>query len=1187
MRDPVNEFRNGGSAAPSAAPSADPGPTAQKPGAELQSLLRPFLDQHFPIRSLLVVGVDAVGGEGPVDALLFKVAPDQSLAPGTPLACAPARPVTSGEWPGALESLRRQAEELCDESAGDDLLVAPADILEAATNPLAATFGFRAVAALMPTDDPNEADRWRLGRDLFDRGLVGNGAVPVGAQMARCFLASDAVRSPNRLDAGTRGQVIMSTLGQSGRFGNQLFQYAFVKLYALRHGLAAAVPDWEGRGLYDLRDAFSAGITLPQITFKSFTLEDLRLWENSNPPIDVDFWGYFQEVSERWRPHRSLLRTLFALPTEQQESIDAWHNDLTKGGERTLVAVHVRRGDYRNADIPRFRVVPEVWHLAWLRDIWPTLREPVLFVATDEPDAILPSFEEFDPVSVADWPAAQLPEHIRDFEVLRRADYLALSNSSFSRMAAILAPAGQRSFIASFEEQRFVPYEPWIDPGFWARFAEPSPALLDGDDQPKATGTDKDAPAKTRPTIFFDITDLLLYLLDHPTLSGIQRVQCEIVRNLLEPPQLEPVHFTIFKDGALAELEASSLLDVIDRGRSVAAVGSDLQRQVRLLSERARPRTAQPGDLFLTTGAFWAANGLSRFMQELKNSRVVIGMYVHDMIPIAHPEYCHGPTAKAFVKTVTEALNFADFILTSSEYNKTSIVRHRTARRLRSIPIDVVPLAHELSKSTSPASEISDSVAGLVGTEFVLCVGTIEVRKNPNYLFNIWRLMVQSGRQNVPTLVFAGRNGWLVKDFIDQLEGCNNLRGRIVLLHNLSDAELDVLYRNCLLTMFPSFVEGWGLPVGESLAYGKVCIASVAGGIPEVGGTFVDYVDPYNTRSGLEQLLRYLDDPGLRQRREAEIAEHFRMRRWQQFTFELLKSTFAFLRERRGFEGTMAVALPSNTFLPVNSNPAGTLQDGVDGSLSAELACVSGWQQPKPDGARAEGPTSVVRFRADVAAGSKINLILRLATSSPEGCRLRIATGSGASTLVTLSDNAEKLAILPCEVERESLVTASLSLVREGEDRGGELPAWRLCGILYVEPGDLVNQTLAGTLRKPKPSSTITFAEQLAFAPAPDQSEGPSPQDQIKVVPAPQSDEGHRVATRADFLQTPDSCWPVASGFSIKRDAPIFVDRGDKQLFYSRYRASETTQTARVRRLSRPHDDPSAQQSIRLNDPTY
>jgi glycosyltransferase involved in cell wall biosynthesis len=61
---------------------------------------------------------------------------------------------------------------------------------------------------------------------------------------------------------------------------------------------------------------------------------------------------------------------------------------------------------------------------------------------------------------------------------------------------------------------------------------------------------------------------------------------------------------------------------------------------------------------------------------------------------------------------------------------------------------------------------------------------------------------------------------------------------------DVTDVELDLLYRKCLLTMFPSFAEGWGLPVGESLAYGKISIASRAGAIPEVGGELSDYINP-------------------------------------------------------------------------------------------------------------------------------------------------------------------------------------------------------------------------------------------------------------------------------------------------------------------------------------------------------
>ncbi len=1013
--------------------------------------------------------------------------------------------------------------------------------------PLAEDLGFRAVAALSShaASQPGKGDHWKLRRDLFDRGLVGIGSVQGGNLSSQCFLASDAIRNANRLDAGSRGQITISSLGRNGRFANQLFQYAFVKLYALRHGLSAAVPDWQGRDLFDLRDAFSAGITLPRLEFAAFKDSDRRLWEVRDPPIDIDVLGYFQEIPECWRPHRSLLRSMFALPVERQDSLDAWRDDLTIGGQRTLVAAHVRRTDYRDSDLPYFRIVPDAWYLSWLRTIWPTLREPLLFVATDEPDQVLSIFEEFAPISTLDWPATQLPEHVRDFEVLRRADYLAICNSSFSRMAAILAPANQRCFLPSFPEQRLVPYEPWIDPGFWARFADPSP---DSEDHERTARGDEDAEFQTRPATYFDVTDLLLYLLDHPTLSGIQRVQCEIVRNLPALPEVDPVHFAIVKDGGLATIEPASLLNTLDRFRSDPAFG--VRSNVRALFESASPCIARPGDVFVATGAFWAVGGMGKLVQELKNSGVAIGLFVHDIIPISHPEYFHRRAVKIFVKAAVEVLGLADFILTSSNYNKTSLAKYRSARGLKTIPIDVVPLAHELSRPVNPASEIGDVIAGLAETEFVLCVGTIEVRKNPAYLLNIWKLMVQSGRANIPTLVFAGRNGWLVRDFIEQLKACDYLDGRIALLHDVTDPELDVLYRRCLLTMSPSFDEGWGLPVGESLAYGKVCIASAVGGIPEVGGRFVDYVDPYNAYSGLEQLLRYLDDPKLRRRRETTIARHFELRSWQQFAGDVFRSARTLVQERPRFEGIAAITLPPNRFLAISNSAETIAGDAMDGALSAEVACISGWQPPEIDGVWADEPVSILRFRAAAAVGSNIHLILRLATASENDLHLRIVSGSGAQTFVSLAGETGKVAILPCEVEPGNLVTACFSLALASDEHLADPPYWKLKGFLCIQPDLLVAETVEEPLAKAAPVA----AELLASAPPPPQRKHPTPPNDRIEVAATQLDKDHCALSFDAFLRSTDSYWPAASGSSTYRDAPIFAERADRDLFYTRHR---------------------------------
>src|SRR5207253_1136230 len=122
-----------------------------------------------------------------------------------------------------------------------------------------------------------------------------------------------------------------------------------------------------------------------------------ELWDVEEPPVGVNMKGYFQETPACWAKHRELLRRLFQLPFLFESAIDSWHTEVTRGGERTLVAIHVRRGDYRpmaNSDF--FRMVPEEWYLVWLRKVWPELQDPLLFVATDEPDVIRPVFNEFE-----------------------------------------------------------------------------------------------------------------------------------------------------------------------------------------------------------------------------------------------------------------------------------------------------------------------------------------------------------------------------------------------------------------------------------------------------------------------------------------------------------------------------------------------------------------------------------------------------------------------------------------------------------------------------------------------------------------------------------------------------------------------------------------------------------------------
>lgn len=118
---------------------------------------------------------------------------------------------------------------------------------------------------------------------------------------------------------------------------------------------------------------------------------------------------------------------------------------------------------------------------------------------------------------------------------------------------------------------------------------------------------------------------------------------------------------------------------------------------------------------------------------------------------------------------------------------------------------------------------------------FVLFVATVEGRKNHRLILDIWRRMLAEG-DDPPHLLCVGRVGWKSEPFVAKLVETGYLDGRVILLQEVSDAYLRLLYSRCLFTVFPSLYEGWGLPVGESLAAGKICVCSNRASIPEVAG---------------------------------------------------------------------------------------------------------------------------------------------------------------------------------------------------------------------------------------------------------------------------------------------------------------------------------------------------------------
>jgi len=255
-----------------------------------------------------------------------------------------------------------------------------------------------------------------------------------------------------------RDRVQMTTLGGNGRFGNQLLQYAFVKLYAQRHQLTLEVPDWIGRDLFDLDDPLPS-MPLPVVDDGEADLF-ASLQGRAEILRNVNVRGYFAGNSRGWAGFEQDFRKLFTPGRHVRPLLKAALGRLRDGG-RTLVAVHLRRGDFGHG---RFWVAPPAWYLDWLRELWPTLARPILFVATDQPDLLAP-FGGFDPVGSREL-GCEIPgaDYLLDHYLLSEADYLAVSNSSFSFTAAMLNVRA-RQFLRPHPDRRaMVAFEPWNAP---------------------------------------------------------------------------------------------------------------------------------------------------------------------------------------------------------------------------------------------------------------------------------------------------------------------------------------------------------------------------------------------------------------------------------------------------------------------------------------------------------------------------------------------------------------------------------------------------------------------------------------------------------------------------------------------------------------------------------------------------
>jgi glycosyltransferase involved in cell wall biosynthesis len=293
-----------------------------------------------------------------------------------------------------------------------------------------------------------------------------------------------------------------------------------------------------------------------------------------------------------------------------------------------------------------------------------------------------------------------------------------------------------------------------------------------------------------------------------------------------------------------------------------------------------------PGDSIVLLGAGWGIAGLDACLQRLVQDRGArVSMMVHDLIPLITPAHVPGGMALEFYRWLAQSAGYCRRYLANSEH---------TARDLRAFmaetgtqrPIDVIPLAQQAVRP--PATEevsqtgplraralrqhtLDPALVALTRDPYVLVVGTMETRKNLWRLAQAWARLAQDRNIELPRLVLAGKRSPQNADFNTWMERSGNLDGWVQFADRPSDDALSYLYENCIFTATVSLYEGWGLPIGESLAFGKTAVVADNSSMPEVGGDMVEYCDAHSIDSIHAACHKLITDPAHREALEARI----------------------------------------------------------------------------------------------------------------------------------------------------------------------------------------------------------------------------------------------------------------------------------------------------------------------------
>lgn len=372
-------------------------------------------------------------------------------------------------------------------------------------------------------------------------------------------------------------------------------------------------------------------------------------------------------------------------------------------------------------------------------------------------------------------------------------------------------------------------------------------------------------------TVYIDITNIPE--LRHYT--GISRVTSEIILRLIS----NGVNVVL-----LAWSNQDNAYRIVDNERFILIVKGILTNKKLCYTDRLlQIDDFEKGSVFFEVNSCWhTMPNRSYLLPRLKNNQVRIIVLIHDIIPIRFPQYMIGQTLMRFMEFLMAHMTYADDIVVTTNFVESDVKQLFRELGLKEKPIHKIPLGADFSfgddKASSNETVDTSIVQKLSDKKFILSVGTIEPRKNHKVIVDAYETKLAKLGVDV---VLVGNVGWEMEGLIDRIKSNNKFDNGIYIFSGINDATLNYLYQSAYMVVFPSYIEGFGLPTIEALISGIPVACSDIPVMREVGGEYCDYFHPDDPSALISIVEKYVQNPALYTQKREQLANDYIPPTWK------------------------------------------------------------------------------------------------------------------------------------------------------------------------------------------------------------------------------------------------------------------------------------------------------------------